>query len=362
MSIKSLEKARCGKGFLAVIMAILLVVALAHGNPTTAAEQKVIHLKFSTAYMPFETPNIQANRVMEMVEKKTNGRVKITRFMGGTLGGIHEQLGLVSSGAVDMINLHYDQYPQQLPLHKILNTDQNVSREHALANIIAIMHEIPETKALFEAEQEKNNIKVLYPGCMGVTGVTARIQVKSLADLKGKKLNAITSYQRDFFEELGWIPVNVQIPELYEALSRGVIDAIFMATAAVIPLKWYEVGKAHLILGDAVVFSMPLTFNRDRWNSLPEDIKQAFIEASLDTSHWSIKGDEMMAQKTYGLFKERGVPVIDIGQADKDMFFEAISRHATQDWLKNAKAAGVGDKTGVIQKYWDVMKWGKWKK
>jgi len=362
MSINSSKTARYGKGFVALVMAVIFLGGISFSNPATAADEKTINLKFSSAYMPPEPPNIQTNRVMEMVEKKTNGRVKIKRFMGGALGGIHEQLGLVSSGAVDMIPLHYDQYPQQLPLHKILNADQNVSEEQALTNIIAIMYEISETMALFEEEQKKNNIKVLYPGCMGVTGVTARIPVKSLADLKGKKVNVITSYQRDFFKELGWIPVNVKIPELYEALSRGVLDAIFMSTGAVIPLKWYEVGKTHLLLGKPVVFSQPLTFNRDRWNSLPEDIQKAFLEASLDTAHWSIEGDRMMAEKTYGLFKERGVPVIDISQEEKDMFFEAISRHATKDWLENAKSAGVGDKTPVIQKYWDEMKWGKWKK
>lgn len=362
MSINRSKEARYGKGLIALIMAVPFVLGLGHGIPAMAAEGKVINLKFSSAYMPPEPPNIQTNRVMDIVEKKTNGRVKIKRFMGGALGGIHEQLGLLSSGAVDMIPLHFDQYPQQLPLHKILNSDQNVSGEEALANIIAIMNEIPETKALFEEEQKKNNIKVLYPGCMGVTGITARIPVRSLADLKGKKMNVITSYQRDFFKELGWIPVNVKIPELYEALSRGVLDAIFMSTGAVIPLKWYEVGKTHLLLGKPIVFSNPLAFSRDTWNRLPEDIQKAFLEASLDTARWSIAADQQMAEKTYALFKERGVPVIDITQEEKDMFFEAISRHAAKDWLENAQAAGVGDEARVIQKYWDKMKWGKWKK
>ena len=43
------------------------------------------------------------------------------------------------------------------------------------------------TNVDLEAKQEKNNIKVLYPGCMGATGITARIPVKSPADLKDKK-------------------------------------------------------------------------------------------------------------------------------------------------------------------------------
>ena len=355
-------KSRGGKGLGAVLMAILLVGAMAYNTTATAAEPKVIKLKYCSAYMPFEPPNVQANRTLDMVEKKTNGRVKVERFMAGALGGPLEQLGLASSGAVDLIGLHIDQFPQQLPLHQIINTDQLASREQALANVIALTWELPDTKAMLDAEQKRNNIKVLYCNSQGVTGITARFPAKSLADLEGKKVNVIAGFQRKVFKELGWIPVNVHIPELYEALSRGVIDAIFMATAAVIPLKWYEVGRTHLVLGESVVHSQPLAFNLNVWNRLPSDVQQAFIEASLDTAHWSVQHDIEVVNKTYEAFKKSGVPVVKLTKKEQNRFFEVISRHAMEEYLANAKETGVEDEAAVIQKCWDQMKWGKWKK
>ena len=247
--------------------------AVVCGAGSAVAADNVVKLKYSSCYMPFEPPNIQANHCLDLVEQKTNGKVKIERFMGGALGGPGEQLGLCSTGAVDIIALHTDQFTQQLPLHQILNTEQFVSGAQGLANITALTQEIPETKTMFEQEQEKNDIKVLSWHVQGVTGLNLGFEAKNLADLKGKKINVITGFQRKVFKDFGWIPVNVQIPELYEALSRGVIDGIFMATAAVIPLKWFEITKCHLKLGENTVLSQAITLNLNTWKKLPEDVQ-----------------------------------------------------------------------------------------
>ncbi len=351
-----------GKGFVAVLVAMLFVFAITLNTAETAVGQEVIKLKYSTSFFPPEPPCVFANLTLDMVEKKTNGKVQVERFMAGALGGPLEQLGLASSGAADVISLHIDQYAQQLPLHQITNTELKVSGAEGLANVTALVHELPETKPLFDAEQKKNNIKILHFYVNGPTGITARFPAKSLADVKGKKVNVIAAYQRDVFKELGWIPVNVQIPELYEALSRGVIDAIFMATAANVPLKWHEIGKVHLQLVDNTVVSTPLAFNLDSWNRLPADVQKAFMEAAWEIAQGTVHGTEMHLKDTYKAFEEKGAEVIKISKEESDAFFKVLFKHSTINWLNISKAAGVEKDAKVIQKYWDEMKWGRWKK
>ena len=355
-------KSRKGKSVGVIFMAILLIGAMAYTTTAAAAEPKVIKLKYSTSFFPPEPPCVFANRTLDLVEKKTNGRVKVERFVGGALGGPLEQLGLASSGAADLISLHIDQYAQQLPLHQITNTEQLTSGAQGLTNVTAILHELPDTKPLFAAEQKKNNIKILHCYCNGPTGVTAKFPAQSLADVKGKKVNVIAAYQRDVFKDLGWIPVNVQIPELYEALSRGVIDAIFMATAANVPLKWHEIGKVHLQIGVNTILSTPLAFNLDSWNRLPADVQKAFMEAAWETAQWTVQGTEMNLKNTYKAFEGVGAKVVYISDKESVAFFNVLFKHSINNWLKISKAAGVEKDAKVIQKYWDKMKWGKWKK
>jgi len=345
---------------LALLMSMFLLIGVsACQKSEDKGTASIIKLKYSSGYNATEPPNVQAFHCLDLVEQKTNGKVKIERFTGGTLGNSLEQLGLVSSGAVDIIALHVDQFPQQLPLHKVLNSEQFTTADQALANVTAVTQEIPETKAILDAEQHRNNIKILYWHVQGPTGITAGFPAKSLVDLKGKKMNVITSYQRKVFNEFGIIPVNVQIPELYESLSRGVIDAIFMATAAVVPLKWYEVGKTQLVLGDNFAISQPVTLNLDTWNRLPADVQQAFIEASRETAQWSIEEDQRNIQYAYDTLKEAGVDIVQVSDEESNTFFKSLASHANEDWLENAKKCGVGDQAAVIEKYWNGMKWGK---
>jgi TRAP-type C4-dicarboxylate transport system substrate-binding protein len=361
---KSWEKSgsRAGRALGTVLMAILLISAMiAYSATPTVAEAQVMKLKFSSSFMPPEPPNVYANHTLDLVEKKTNGGVKIERFMAGALGGPTEQLGLASSGAVDIISLHIDQYAQKLPLHQITNTEQLTSGAQGLANVTAILHELPDTKPLFAAEQKKNSIVILHCYCNGPTGVTARFQAKSLADVKGKKVNVIAAYQREVFKELGWIPVNVQIPELYESMSRGVIDAIFMATAANVPMKWHEIGKVHLAIGVNTILSTPLAFNQDSWNRLPADVQKAFMEAAWETAQWSVEQTEVNLKNTYKAFEGVGAKVVFIPDKESVAFFKVLFKHSTNNWLKICKAAGVEKDAKTVQKYWDEMKWGKWK-
>uniref|UniRef100_A0A7C2PB92 TRAP transporter substrate-binding protein n=1 Tax=candidate division WOR-3 bacterium TaxID=2052148 RepID=A0A7C2PB92_UNCW3 len=321
--------------------------------------QQVIKLKFSSSFMPGEPPNVYANHTLDLVEQKTSGRVKIERFMAGALGGPYEQLGLVRSGAVDIVSLHVDQFPQDLPLFQVTNTEVLLPHDVGLKMVTAIVHEKPETKKIFEEEQKRNNIKILHLYCNGPTGITLKFDGKTLADLKGKKINAIAPFHRKVWEELGVIPVNVSIPELYESLSRGVIDGIFMATAANVPLKWYEVAKSHLVLGQHTIFSTPLAFNLDKWNKLPEEVKKAFLEASYETAQWSTKQIEKVLEDTYKKFEERGAKVRRLSDEEVKKFFTVLFKYSTEDWLKRCKDAGKEKEAQVVLKYWEEVRWGK---
>lgn len=339
---------------------LLLFVTAACEKKVDNNEAEVIKLKYSSDKMTIEPPVKQALHLLDLVEARTEGRVRIERFTGGSLGDVLEHLDFVSTGAVDIISLHTDQYPQQLPLHQILNTEQLVDGEQGLKNILAITEEIPETKALLEAEELQNNIKVLYYNVEGATGITTSYAARTLEDLKGRKMNVIAGYQRNVFNELGIIPINVQIPEIYESMSRGVIDTIFMADSAIIPLKWYELGEIHLSLGDNNVLSQALTFNLDKWNSLPEDVQQAFIEASWETSQWSVGESARTQKETMEMLEKSGVKIVTLPQEDINRFFEVLFKYSIENWLETCRDKGVEDKAKVIQKYWDEMKWGRW--
>jgi hypothetical protein len=139
----------------------------------------------------------------------------------------------------------------------------------------------------------------------------------------------IAAYQRDVFKDLGWVPVNVQIPELYEALSRGVIEGIFMATAANVPMKWHEIGKVHLQLSENTMVSAPLAFNMNVWNRLPVDVQKVFMEAAWETAQWSVQQTEMNLKGTYKAFEDLGNECLSGGGGGQSVARSRIQRRSS---------------------------------
>jgi TRAP-type C4-dicarboxylate transport system substrate-binding protein len=147
-----------------------------------------------------------------------------------------------------------------------------------------------------------------------------------MAELQGKKINVMTGYQRKVFNEVGWIPVNMQVPELYESLSRGVIEGIFLTAAAVVPMKFYEIGKAQVIFGPNSMNNAPLAFNLDSWNHLPKDVQEAFMEAAWETAQWSVQGTDNFIKATYERLEQTGARLVRISKEENDMFFNVVTK------------------------------------
>ena len=93
----------------------------------------------------------------DYVEDKTAGAITFDIFFGGTLGNNMEELGLVSSGSVDMISFGHPPYGDQVPL---LNFPMWAPPDAQTAvdyfNYLAF--ENPDTSKLILEEAARNNI------------------------------------------------------------------------------------------------------------------------------------------------------------------------------------------------------------
>ena len=93
-------------------------------------------------------------------------------------------------------------------------------------------------------------------------------QVKTLEDLKGMKIRAATRINARMLAALGATPVQMPLPQVPEALSKGVIDGAMVPWEGVPAIKLHEIAKYHLdtAAGGAAVFQHDL---RDGHESRP---------------------------------------------------------------------------------------------
>ena len=104
-------------------------------------------------------------------------------------------------------------------------------------------------------------------------------QVLTLEDLAGLKVRTPSRTGVDILEALGAVPVGMPVPQVYEALSRGVVEGAWIPWTIMRPFRLHEVTMYHT----EVSLLCPLfvmTMNRARYDGLPDDIRKIIDETT----------------------------------------------------------------------------------
>ncbi len=133
---------------------------------------------------------------------------------------------------------------------------------------------------LAKSFEEIYNAKLLqlYPFPSQV--LFCKSEIKSLADLKGKKIRVYATTLGDFVEGVGGTSVTVSFGEVVPALEKGVVDCGITGTMSGYSAKWYQAANYvyTMRVGWGLAFG---AMNMDKWNSMSAD-QQADLTERLD--------------------------------------------------------------------------------
>jgi len=170
------------------------------------------------------------------VPKKSGGRVdvKLASWPEMNLNG-PELIRLVRSGQVDIGAAPLATVSGDVPFLDAvdlagLNPTIDVARKVAAA-IVPLANK--------ELEKTGTRIIAVYPFPAQV--FFCKTPVKSLADLKGKKVRTHGGSLNDLMSAIDAQPVAIGFPEVYSALDKGVADCAITGTSSGNGAKWYEV-------------------------------------------------------------------------------------------------------------------------
>ena len=139
---------------------------------------------------------------------------------------------------------------------------------------------------------ELSQVKILYLHAHGPPLLHSRVKIEKLEDMHGLKVRSF-GFNAAMVKALGGIPVSMGQSEVYEALSKGVAQASFSPMEVLKGWKQAEVIDYSIeIEGLAYSSAMYIMMNKDKWNSLPEDVQQVMEEVSQE---WVVKTGEAWA-------------------------------------------------------------------
>ena len=338
-----MSKSKIGR----VLLFVLFVSMCMVGLPNYSAAQKVISLNYSNFFPAPHKHSINAEQWCKEVEKRSNGKVKIAYFPGGTLTPAAQTYDNVVKGIADIGFSCFAYTRGKFPLTEAVDLPLGYKNGMTPTRMINAYY------AKFKPK-ELDDVKVLYLHAHGPGLLHTKKPVNKLEDVKGMKIRA-TGLASKIVTAVGGSPVGTTQPETYDALRTGVADGALSPLEALQGFKWGEVIK-YTTLDYAAGYStgMFVVMNKTKWNSLPPDVQKVFTDVSRE---WIDKTGALWDQieqegKDYTL--KRGNKIIQLSP-EENAKWGARVKPLIDDYVKSTKAKGLpGDE--VIKFCLDYLK------
>jgi tripartite ATP-independent transporter DctP family solute receptor len=259
---------------------------------------------------PMSAPHTKSALVMkELVEKGTSGRVQVTVFPDGQLGGGTAMTNSIKAGLLDAVVSAVSIISPAVPEIDVfslpyLYTDAVEALRVANGPFGAKL--APKVNAAFDCE-------VLGFTTDGVTELWTKTRpVKKPEDMAGLKVGVGTSkIQRDTMLTFGAIPTVLDITANYTSLQTGLINSSTKTRPDVIELKIYQVVKYLTV---ANLYSMPnlLLVSKKFLDKLTPQDRDVVRAAGLPACEAQKEAVLVSAAEALGFLKGHGIEPVEV--------------------------------------------------
>ena len=302
--------------------------------PAIAAAEKPIKLKFAYWMSTKHSLHRVFVKYAEEVKALTNGRVQITLYPGGALGGPKEQWDMAVGGIADISFFMPGYTAGRFPLSSVFDLPLLLGGSCTVNTAIAqgVFYEY--------LEQEYEAAKMLFfIVCEPFTFHTSKKKIQSMADMKGLKFRSSGAVQSAMVKALGGSPVTLPITEVYTSLEKGVIDGVVTAFSAMVAYRLYDVTNYSLQAG-LTATPMAVAMNKKTWNSLPPDVREILDNLRMRYAFESAPAYDEDVKKSLKVGKSRGKEVYSLAASEMAKWEEKLEPIYGK-WIADMKAKGL---------------------
>lgn len=304
---------------IALLVAAALLASLVFSTAALAEKKPEFTLKLGHLANTEHTWHKGSVKFAELVEEKTGGRVVVQVFPSEQLGNEMEVIGNIQSGIVDML-ITGESMMNWAPLCGLIAVPYMIRDSAHMAKIV----EGEVGQAIEKEVIEKVRLRPVAWFERGARNLTSNREVKKPEDLNGLRLRVpnVPLFVATW-ESLGAKPTPMAFSEVFTSLQQGIIDGQENPYDLIKSASFFEVQK-FVNKTEHVRGWIYLVIGEDKFQSMPEDIRKAVLEA----------GKEAQAYERQLFRAEQDQLIKDL--QDKGMTFVEVDKEA---FMKKAEPA-----------------------
>ncbi|MCX8117730.1 MAG: TRAP transporter substrate-binding protein [Desulfobacterota bacterium] len=258
------------KGLAGVVSVILFVGLMVSVSLFEKAHAQEVRLRVATYFPP---PSMQSKLLEEFcreLESRTGGRVKVDFFAGGSLFPPVATFDNVVSGVADIGYSHVYYTPGRMPVTEAVGLPLAYPSAWVSGQVMNDFYNQFKPK-------EFDPVKVLWMNTSPPSAIaTSKKAIRRLEDLKGLTIRA-PGVAGEVIKALGGTPAPTPMPEVYDAISKGVLDGEASNFETLRTFRFAEVVKFSTSVWQITnPFPFYLIMNKESYRKLPADIKPIF--------------------------------------------------------------------------------------
>ena len=293
-------------GLAAIVVALLLV----------APAQAQVTLRLGNIYPAGHSVSKGADRLAEIVARKTNGQVKVENFHDSKLGNEREMAESVKAASLDMTVsglAGVGRFVQTVHVLELPYLYTDLDHLHRVGMALG-----PEVEKIML----KAGMRTLSFFYLGPRDIAAKRPIRSLEDMKGLRFRVPEApLYVGMAKALGANPTPIAFPEVYTSLQTGVAEAAEGGPDTLWNNKWYEPAR-NIALTHHILHLMHVSINEASFQKLTPAQRAALQEAAREASIYQLGLIKDFNKESLEKMKAAGATIFPI--ADVRPFAKAL--------------------------------------
>ncbi|MGX1900376.1 TRAP transporter substrate-binding protein [Thermolongibacillus altinsuensis] len=261
---------------------------------------KQIVIYFSHVVAENTPKGLAAQKFAQLVEEKTNGRVKVEVFPNGSLYSDEEEIDALMRGDVQMIAPSFSKVTELIPEWQVLDLPFIFEDYHDVEKVFT-----GEAGKQLLAMLEKKGMKGLALWSNGFKQmISNRHLLIEPRDFSGLKFRVMPSeILEKQFRLLGAEPIIVPFNHVYQSLEKHEFDGQENTISNICSKGFYQF-QPYLTISNHGYLGYAVIVNQSFWERLPKEIQQKITEAMKETTIWNLKQSKRQNEQDLAKIKQ----------------------------------------------------------
>ena len=253
----------------------------------------------------------------ERVKARTNGRLIIQYLGGPEVIPAPQQAEAVRRGVIHFAITPIEYYEALVQLGNSLTLSELLPDEERAAGVYDFLNEKHKPNGLYFLERGTANLKPYN------FNIITNKWVEKPQELANQKIGINTTLFIPAFQKIGIAPTTVQVPDMYPALERRVVDGVCDPLTNFVTAQMFQVCK-YIVEPAMLRPASSMLVNLESWNQLPPDLQATVTAVAKEVINEYMKEFDAEVVKARQTLIDKGMKPTNFSAEDQAWFLKTI--------------------------------------